>query len=257
MALLEVSGLTKRFGGLAAVEDLNFNIYAGELLSIIGPNGAGKTTLFNMLTGFYRPTSGRIIFNCADITGLKPHRITRNGIGRTFQMTHIFQNSTVLDNVIIGRASHSRIGLLGSVLGIPSAGREKKKAIEKAREIISFVELADQEDKTAYSLTEEARKRLSIGLALATEPKLLLLDEPAAGVNLEEMGGLMELRGRIRKSGISVCLIEHRMRMVMSISDRIIVLSYGRNIADGTPEEVANNEDVINAYLGGYRAAQC
>jgi branched-chain amino acid transport system ATP-binding protein len=257
MALLKVSGLTKRFGGLAAVEDLDFSIRAGELLSIIGPNGAGKTTLFNLLTGFYRPTSGRIIFDGADITGLKPYRITRSGVGRTFQMTHIFQNSTILDNVIIGRASHSRIGLLGSILGTPSARREKNRAIEKAREIISFVGLANQEDKTAYSLTEEARKRLSIALALATEPKLLLLDEPAAGINLEEMGGLMDLIGRIRKSGISVCLIEHRMRMVMSISDRIIVLSYGRNIADGTPEEVANNEDVIKAYLGGHRAAQC
>jgi len=257
MALLEVSGLTKRFGGLAAVEDLDFNIQAGELLSIIGPNGAGKTTLFNLLTGFYRPTSGRIIFNGADITGLKPYRIIRSGMGRTFQITHIFQNSTILDNVIIGRASHSRIGLLGSILGTTSAGREKKKAIEKAREIISFVGLTDQQDKTADSLTEEARKRLSIALALATEPKLLLLDEPAAGVNLEEMGGLMDLIGRIRESGISVCLIEHKMRIVMSISDRIIVLSYGRNIADGTPEEVANNEDVIKAYLGGYRAAQC
>ena len=257
MALLEVNSLTKRFGGLAAVEDLDFSIQAGELLSIIGPNGAGKTTLFNLLTGFYRPTSGRIIFNGADITGLKPHCITRSGMGRTFQMTHIFRNSTVLDNVIIGQTSHSRIGLLGSILGTPSARREKKKVIEKAKEIISFVELADQEDKTAYSLTEEAKKRLSIALALATEPKLLLLDEPAAGVNLEEMGGLMELIGRIRKSGISVCLIEHRMRMVMSISDRIIVLSYGRNIADGTPEEVANNENVIKAYLGGYRVAQC
>jgi branched-chain amino acid transport system ATP-binding protein len=257
MILLKVSGLTKRFGGLAAVEDLDFSIRAGELLSIIGPNGAGKTTLFNLLTGFYRPTSGRIIFDGADITGLKPYRITRSGVGRTFQMTHIFQNSTVLDNVIIGRASHSRIGLLGSILGTPFARREKKKAIEKAREIISFVGLADQEDKTADNLTEEARKRLSIALALATEPKLLLLDEPAAGINLEEMGELMDLIGRIRESGVSVCLIEHRMRMVMSISDRIIVLSYGRNIADGTPEEVASNEDVIKAYLGGYRAAQC
>ena len=256
MALLKVSGLTKRFGGLAAVEDLDFSIQGGELLSIIGPNGAGKTTLFNLLTGFYRPTSGRIIFNNADITGLKPYRITRRGMVRTFQMTHIFQNGTVLDNVIIGRASHSRIGLLESILGTPSARREKKKAIEKAREIISFVGLEDQKDKTAHYLTEEARKRLSIALALATEPKLLLLDEPAAGINLEEMGGLMELIDRIRKIGISVCLIEHRMRMVMSISDRIIVLNYGRNIADGTPEEVANNEDVIKAYLGGYRAAQ-
>lgn len=257
MALLEVSGLTKRFGGLAAVEDLDFIIHDGELLSIIGPNGAGKTTLYNLLTGFYRPTSGRITFNGADITGFRPHRIARSGISRTFQMTHIFQQSTVLDNLIIGRASHARTGILGSLLGTSAAGQEKKKAIENAREIISFVGLADQQDKTAGNLSEEARKRLSIGLALAAEPKLLLLDEPAAGINLEEMSGLMDLIGRIRKSGITVCLIEHRMRMVMSISDRIIVLYYGRNIASGTPEEVANNKEVVKAYLGGYRAAQC
>ncbi len=256
MPVLEVIGLTKRFGGLAAVEDLAFNIQTGELLSIIGPNGAGKTTLFNLLTGFYSPTSGKIIFNGIDITGYKPHRIIRSGMSRTFQLTSVFQRSTVLDNVIIGQMSHARVGLIGSIFGIPAAGREKKKVIERAKEILSFVGLEDKRDKIAAGLTEEARKRLSIASALATEPKLLLLDEPAAGINLEETSGIIDLIDRIRKTGVTICLIEHKMKMVMSISDRIIVLSYGKNIAEGTPEEVANNQEVIKAYLGVRDAAQ-
>jgi len=255
MALLEVRNLTKRFGGLAAVDSLDFSVQTGELLSIIGPNGAGKTTVFNLLTGFYSPTSGKIIFNGIDVTGHKPHNITRRGMGRTFQMTNIFSRGTVLDNVIIGQLSHARVGLLGSVFGIPAAGREKKEVIGRAREILAFVGLEDKRNNTAANITGEAKKRLSIALALATGPKLLLLDEPASGVNLEEITGLMGLIEKIRKSGITVCLIEHKMRMVMSISDRIIVLCYGKNIADGTPKEVACNEEVINAYLGGQCAA--
>ncbi len=256
MSVLKVIGLTKRFGGLAAVEDLAFDVHAGELLSIIGPNGAGKTTLFNLLTGFYRPTAGKIIFHGMDITGYRPHRIIRSGMSRTFQLTSVFRHSTVLDNVIIGQLPHARIGLIGSIFGIPASGREKKKVIQKAKEIISFVGLADKEDEIAASLTEEARKRLSIASALATEPRLLLLDEPAAGVNLEETNGIIDLIDRIRKNGVTICLIEHKMKMVMSISDRIIVLSYGKNIAEGTPEEVANNQEVIKAYLGDRDAAQ-
>jgi branched-chain amino acid transport system ATP-binding protein len=211
--------------------------------------------VFNLLTGFYSPTSGKIIFNGIDVTGHKPHNITRRGMGRTFQMTNIFGRGTVLDNVIIGQLSHARVGLLGSVFGIPAAGREKKEVIGRAREILAFVGLEDKRNNTAANITGEAKKRLSIALALATGPKLLLLDEPASGVNLEEITGLMGLIEKIRKSGITVCLIEHKMRMVMSISDRIIVLSYGKNIADGTPKEVACNEEVINAYLGGQCAA--
>jgi branched-chain amino acid transport system ATP-binding protein len=256
MALLEVTGLSKRFGGLSAVDNLNFSINSGELLSIIGPNGAGKTSLFNLLTGFYKPTSGAIIFNSKNITKYKPHQITRSGIARTFQMTSIYKQSTVLDNIIIAQSLHARVGVFGSVIGIPAAGREIKRRSEKAEEILSFTGLADKRKKSAESLTEEAQKRLSIALALATEPKLLLLDEPTGGVNMEEIGGLIDLVDKIRNSGITICLIEHKMRMVMSISDRIIVLSYGKNIATGTPEEVAGNEEVIRAYLGGRRAAQ-
>jgi branched-chain amino acid transport system ATP-binding protein len=257
VALLEVSGLTKSFGGLTAVSRLDFDIQPGELLSIIGPNGAGKTTLFNLLTGFYKPSSGRVTFNGTDITGSKPYQVTRHGMARTFQMTSIFKQSTVLDNVIIGQALRARVGVWGSVLRTPATSREEKKTREKAREILSFVGLSDRENRLARGLTEEAQKRLSISMALATEPRLLLLDEPTGGVNLEEISGLIELVEKIRRSGVTICLIEHKMRMVMSISDRIIVLSYGKKIAEGTPKEVASNEEVIRAYLGvRYAASQ-
>jgi branched-chain amino acid transport system ATP-binding protein len=255
MTLLDVSGLTKRFGGLTAVSDLSFQIRPGELLSIIGPNGAGKTSLFNLLTGMYRPTSGKILFNGIDIAGCKPYQVTRHGVARTFQMTSIFRQATVLDNVLIGQSLHARTGVWGAVLRTPATVREERKTREKAREILSFVGLADKEDRLAGNLTEEAQKRLSISMALATGPKLLLLDEPTGGVNLEEISGLIDLVGKIRKAGITLCLIEHKMRMVMSISDRIVVLNYGKKIAEGTPKEVANNEEVIKAYLGVRYAA--
>jgi branched-chain amino acid transport system ATP-binding protein len=250
MALLEIAGLSKSFGGLTAVSDLSFHIQPGELLSIIGPNGAGKTTLFNLLTGFYRPTSGTITFNGMDLTGSKPYQVTRSGISRTFQMTSIFRQSTVLENVIIGQALHARARVWGSVLRTSATCLEEQTIREKAREILSFVGLAGKEDKVASELTEEAQKRLSISLALANGPKLLLLDEPTGGVNLEEISGLIDLVGKIRKTGITICLIEHKMKMVMSISDRIVVLNYGKKIAEGTPKDVAADQEVIKAYLG-------
>jgi branched-chain amino acid transport system ATP-binding protein len=255
MAQLEVRGLTKVFGGLKAVSELDFHIESGELLSIIGPNGAGKTTLFNLLTGFYKPTSGAITFNGVNIGGSKPYQVTRCGISRTFQMTSIFKPRSVLENVLIGKSLHAKVGLWGSVLRTPATRREEKKTRERARDILSFVGLADLEDRMAGALTEEAQKRLSISMALATEPKLLLLDEPTGGVNMEEISGLIELVGKIRKEGITICLIEHKMRMVMSISDRIVVLNYGKKIAEGKPKEVAVNEEVIRAYLGARYAA--
>jgi len=254
MALLKVSGLTKSFGGLMAVSELNFDTQPDELLSIIGPNGAGKTTLFNLLTGFYKATSGTITFNSIDITGYKPYQVTRNGIGRTFQMTSIFKQSTVLENVIIGQTLHAKVGVWGSVLRTSTTCREEEKTREKAREILSFVGLADKENKIAGGLTEEAQKRLSISMALATEPKLLLLDEPTGGVNLEEISGLIELVGKIRRSGTSICLIEHKMRMVMSISDRIIVLRLGRRVATFSQQETTP-EEVVAAIVGAQRGA--
>jgi branched-chain amino acid transport system ATP-binding protein len=255
MALLEVSNLTKTFGGLTAVNELSFSINQGQLVSIIGPNGAGKSTLFNLLTGAYQPTTGRVVFEGKDITGCKPYQSARCGIGRTFQSTAVFREETVLDNLIVGRSLHVKTGLWGAVLRTASARREEEAVRKKARAILDFVALSGLENKQAGGLTEEAQKRLCIAMVLVADPKMLLLDEPTGGVNLEEIGGLIELVGKIRQSGITICLIEHKMRMVMSMSDHIIVLNYGTNIAEGSPSEVANNERVIEAYLGARRAA--
>jgi branched-chain amino acid transport system ATP-binding protein len=255
MALLEISGLTKNFGGLTALRNLNLHIDPGELLSVIGPNGSGKTTLFNLITGIYTPRSGRIRFNGNEITGFKPYHMARHGIGRTFQRTTIFKMDSVLENVIIGRRLHTRTGVWGAILKTPAACKEEGQVKEKAREILSFVGLSDREDQRAENITQEAQKRLSIAMALATGPKLLLLDEPTGGVNLEEIDGLIELVKKIRPSGITICIIEHKMRMVMNISDRIIALNHGEKIAEGTPREIASNEKVIKAYLGARYAA--
>jgi len=255
MALLEVSGLVKTFGGLTAVSGLSFSVEQGRLVSIIGPNGAGKTTLFNLLTGIYRPTAGRVVFDGNDITGCKPYESGGRGMGRTFQKTTVFRSETVLDNVIIGQSVHLKTGVWGAIARTTGARREEEKVRKKARSVLEFVGLANMEDRPAGSLTEEAQKRLSIAMVLAPDPKLLLLDEPTGGVNLEEIGGLIELVKKIQESGITVCLIEHKMRMVMSMSDRIIVLNYGTNIAEGTPAEVASNKEVIEAYLGARRVA--
>jgi len=227
----------------------------GRLVSIIGPNGAGKTTLFNLLTGIYRPTAGRVVFDGNDITGCKPYESAGRGMGRTFQKTTVFRSETVLDNVIIGQSVHLKTGVWGAIARTAGARREEEKVRKKARSVLEFVGLANVEDRPAGSLTEEAQKRLSIAMVLAADPKLLLLDEPTGGVNLEEIGGLIELVKKIQESGITVCLIEHKMRMVMSMSDRIIVLNYGTNIAEGTPAEVASNKEVIEAYLGARRVA--
>jgi len=255
MALLEVKGLTKKFGGLTAVNNLDFTIESGELLSIIGPNGSGKTTLFNLLTGVHKPNSGRITFNGHDVTQCKPYQAARYGIGRTYQKTTVFKEGTVLENLITGQALHVKTGVLGAILKSPSTRREENQVTEKAREILSLVGLSDRENEIAGGLTEEAQKRLSIALALSVDPKLLLLDEPTGGVNIEEIDGLIELIQKVRESGVTVCLIEHKMRMVMSISGRLIALSYGRKIAEGPPEEVSRDEEVVKAYLGDRYAA--
>jgi branched-chain amino acid transport system ATP-binding protein len=250
MALLEILGLSKNFGGLMALHHLNCHIHSGELLSIIGPNGSGKTTLFNLITGIYETRSGVIKFNGKEITGSNPHQVACYGIGRTFQRTTIFKKNSVLDNVIIGHRLHTRTGIWGAIFKTPAARREEYHVKEKAREILSFVGLSDRENQIAENITQEAQKRLSIAMALAIEPKLLLLDEPTGGVNLEEIDGLIELVKKIQRFGISICIIEHKMRMVMSISDRVIVLNHGEKIAEGASKEIMANEEVIKAYLG-------
>jgi branched-chain amino acid transport system ATP-binding protein len=250
MALLEVTGLSKAFGGLKAVSGLGFSVEPGEIFSIIGPNGAGKTTLFNLLTGIYRPTAGRIVFDGKDITGLKPHEVARHGMVRTFQQTTVFNTETVLDNVVIGQSVHLTNGVLGAIVGTGAARKEERKVKERAQEVLSFVGLSGRENRLAGSLGEEAQKRLSVGIALASYPKLMLLDEPVGGINLEEIDGLVDLLRKVRESGVTICLIEHKMRMVMTISDRILVMNYGEQIAGGTPSEVTADEEVIKAYLG-------
>ena len=255
MTLLETKKLTKNFGGLVAISDLTFSIVPGELLSIIGPNGAGKTTLFNLLTGIHRPTSGSVRLNGEDITGCAPHKASRMGIARTFQKTAVFKGHTALDNVMIGTLLHSKAGVFRALFRTASNSREEQRSLERARDILSFVGLAHQEGTLIEGLTEEAKKRLSIAIALATEPRLLLLDEPTGGVNMDEISRLMDLIQRIRDRGVTVCLIEHKMRMVMTMSDRIIVLNHGRKIAEGVPQEVANDAKVVTAYLGGTHAA--
>ncbi|MBI5603649.1 MAG: ABC transporter ATP-binding protein [Deltaproteobacteria bacterium] len=255
MALLQVSDVSKRFGGLLAVSGLTFTVKQAEIISIIGPNGAGKTTLFNLLTGIYRPTSGKILFDGREITGFKTHQAARQGMGRTFQRTTVFGRESVLDNVMIGHTLHLKTGVWGTLFRTAFARQEERRVKEKAREVLSFVGLSEKEKLPAGSLTEEAQKRLSIAMVLATDPKLLLLDEPTGGVNLEEIGGLIDLMEKIRKAGITICLIEHKMRLVMRISDRIIVLNYGVNIAEGTSAEIACNGEVIKAYLGARHVA--
>lgn len=253
--LLTTESLTKHFGGLNAVSDVDFHIKQGEIVAIIGPNGAGKTTFFNLISGFLSPSSGKVIFNSEDVTGLPAHSIARRGMARTFQTTHLFQNSLVLDNVIIGNRLRTRMNLLDAMFKSPRARREERESLERAMEILDFVGLADAAAKPVENISQEAKKRLAIGLALATKPRLILLDEPAAGINFNETGALMELIKKIRDAGITVCLIEHKMKMVMNLADRIVVLNYGAKIAEGTPEEICNNPRVIEAYLGGSEVA--
>jgi len=248
--LLQATGLKKEFGGLRAIDDLSFQINRGMIFSVIGPNGSGKTTMFNLVTGFLPVTEGEIYFKGERITGLKPFQISRKGIARTFQLTTLFERNTVLDNLIIGQRATRESGVLSSMCGLHRVKLEEKKALEKAHELAEFIGLSRQKMVPAGALPQGAQKQLSIGLALASAPELMLLDEPVGGVNLEEIDALIELITRIRKSGVTICLIEHKMSVVMNISDRILALNYGEKVAEGTPEEVCRDEKVIKSYLG-------
>jgi len=253
--LLKVEGVTKDFGGLRAIQDLEFQIPKGKIFSIIGPNGSGKTTMFNLITGFLPVTEGEILFKGEKITGLKPYEISRKGIGRTFQLTTLFGNHTVLQNLIISQQATREAGLVSSMFGLSSARQAEKKALKRAHELAEFIGLGQQKMALAGALPQGAQKQLSIGLALAANPELMLLDEPAGGVNLEEVGVLIDLITRIRDSGVTICLIEHKMSMVMNISDRILALNYGKKVTEGNPTEVGRNEQVIKSYLGDKYAA--
>lgn len=250
MALLDVVGLTMEFGGLRAVDAVHFHVNEGEILSIIGPNGAGKTTVFNVLTGIYRPTAGTVTFRGEQLTRLAPHEITARGIARTFQNIRLFGEMEVWENVVVGMHARLTSGFFASVLKPPKTWREEKRAREQAYELLNFVGLTGLEKTRARHLPYGAQRRLEIARALAADPKLLLLDEPAAGMNAQETADLLELIRKMKERDITVLLIEHDMRLVMGISERIIVLDHGRKIAEGTPEAVRQNEAVIAAYLG-------
>jgi branched-chain amino acid transport system ATP-binding protein len=249
--LLEARGLRKEFGGLVAARDVDIDVGAGEIASLIGPNGAGKTTVFNMLTGVYTPTAGRVALAGRDITAKPPHAVTEAGIGRTFQNIRLFRQMTALENVLVGMHSRTRGGILGSVLGLRRVRQEERRSRERGRELLAFVGLARHAEQYAQNLSYGDQRRLEVARALATEPRLVLLDEPTAGMNPAETAAFIGFVERIRgPEGRAVLLIEHDMKVVMGVSERVVVLDHGEKIAEGPPEEIQRNERVIEAYLG-------
>lgn len=250
MKILEVKRISKNFGGLQAVSQLDFHIKEGEILGLVGPNGAGKTTVFNLITGIYAPNEGEILFRSENITSWKPHKIAVKGIARTFQLTTLYNNCSALENVIIGHHSRLKARLWSILWRTPSYWKEEKDAEQSALELLDFMGLLEQKNILAQNLPHGYQRRLEIAIAISSTPRLLLLDEPVSGMNPEETTEMMSLISKIREKGTTVLMIEHDMKAVMGLCDRIVILNYGKKLAEGSPHEIKENKEVIEAYLG-------